>query len=156
MSATITVNGREYPLSAEELELTLLEYLRERLELTGTKYGCGVGACGSCTVLIDGAARKSCVLKVSKAAGREVTTIEGMQGSDGSLHPIQQAFVDAGAIQCGYCTPGMVMAAASLLRRKPSPSRQEIRKALSGNLCRCTGYQQIVDAIELAAEWMNG
>jgi carbon-monoxide dehydrogenase small subunit len=156
MSDSITVNGREYLLGEEELELTLLEYLRERLELTGTKYGCGVGACGSCTVLIDGAARKSCVLPVRKAAGREVTTIEGLRQPDGTLHPVQQAFIDAGAIQCGYCTPGMVLAAVSLLRRKPSPSRDEIRKALSGNLCRCTGYQQIVDAVERVDGWMGG
>jgi carbon-monoxide dehydrogenase small subunit len=155
MSDSITVNGKEHPLEQGELELSLLDYIRERLELTGTKYGCGTGACGSCTVLIDGAARKACVLTVAKAAGREVTTIEALQESDGSLHPLQQAFIDAGAIQCGYCTPGMVMVSLSLLKKKPSPSREDIRKALAGNICRCTGYQQIVDAVEIAAQRMR-
>ena len=155
MSESITVNGTSYQLDEEELELSLLEYIRGRRELTGTKYGCGIGSCGSCTVLIDGAARKACVMKVRKAAGREVTTIEGLRGGGETLHPVQQAFIDAGAVQCGYCTPGMVMAAVSLLQRKPDPKREEIRKALSGNLCRCTGYQQIVDAVELAASRMR-
>ncbi len=155
MSDSITVNGTTYSLEEEELELTLLEYIRGRRELTGTKYGCGIGICGSCTVLIDGTARKACVMKVRKAAGREVTTIEGLQGEAETLHPVQQAFIDTGAVQCGYCTPGMVLAAVSLLQRKPAPKREEIRKALSGNLCRCTGYQQIVDAVQLAAGRMR-
>lgn len=152
---TITVNSVTHTLEDFELEMSLLDYLRERLELTGTKNGCGTGACGACTVLVDGTARKSCILKVSKVVGRHITTIEGLEGSDGSLHPVQQSFIDVGAIQCGFCTPGMVLNAVSLLTKNPNPSREEIRKGMSGNLCRCTGYQQIVDAVETASEKMS-
>ena len=152
----IIVNGLLRPLTEEDLDLTLLDFLRERLDLTGTKNGCGIGACGACTVLVDGKAKRSCITRVSDVLGSEITTIEGMEGPDGGLHPIQQAFLDAGAIQCGFCTPGMVLAAASLLNRGPRPTREEIRKGMQANLCRCTGYQQIIDAVELAARRMAG
>lgn len=151
----IYVNKKEYRLNPSDLELSLLDYLRERLHLTGTKNGCGTGVCGACTVLVDGVARRSCITKVAKVAGKEITTIEGLENPDGSLHPVQQSFVDAGAIQCGFCTPGMVLGAISLLNKNPHPSREEIRKGMNTNLCRCTGYQQIVDAVEMAAEKMS-
>jgi len=147
----ITVNSRECSLEAFELDMSLLDYLRERLELTGTKNGCGTGACGACTVLIDGVARRSCITKIAKVVGSHITTIEGLEGPDGSLHPVQQAFIDAGAVQCGFCTPGMVLSAVSLLKKNSNPSREEIRRGINGNLCRCTGYQQIVDAVESAS-----
>ncbi len=143
------MNGRDYLFEDSLLEKKLIDYLREELELTGTKNGCGTGACGACTVLIDGTAKKSCVVPLKKAAGKSVLTIEGVAGSDGSLHPLQQAFIDAGAIQCGFCTPGMIMKILGLLNKNAEPGREEIRKALLGNLCRCTGYQQIIDAVEL-------
>ncbi len=155
VAGALTVNGLRREVRAEDADLSLLEYLREVLGLTGTKNGCGVGACGSCTVAVNGQGRRSCRTRVSEVLGKDVVTIEGLEGPDGSLHPVQQAFVDAGAIQCGFCTPGMVMSAYALLLRDPSPDRQAIRTALSGNLCRCTGYQQIVDAVELAAERMR-
>lgn len=155
-AGTLTVNGVRREVRPEEAELTLLEYLREVLGLTGTKNGCAVGACGSCTVVVNGQGRRSCKTRVSEVLGKDVVTIEGLEKPDGSLHPIQQSFIDAGAIQCGFCTPGMVMSAYALLLRDPSPDRTAIRTALSGNLCRCTGYQQIVDAVELAAARMRG
>jgi len=130
-------------------------WLREDLMLTGTKIGCDIGVCGSCTVLVDGEPRRSCKLMLSDVEGRNILTIEGLATADGTLHPIQQAFIDAGAIQCGFCTPGMVLSAYALLIRVPSPSREQIRQAIKGNLCRCTGYQQIVDAVELAANRMQ-
>ena len=151
----IIVNRRTYQLSENLLTLSLLEYLREELGLTGTKNGCGEGACGACTVLLNGKAVRSCRTPLARAAGKEVVTIEGLPGDGGSLHPLQQAFVDAGAVQCGFCTPGMIMQALDLLNRNPSPSREEIRKAMRGNLCRCTGYQTIVDAVQLAAARMG-
>lgn len=149
---SININGTNFDVKDEELEMTLLEYLRERRFLTGTKNGCEKGLCGSCTVAIDDKALRACKTPVKKAVGTKVVTIEGMEGKDGSLHPLQKAFMDAGAIQCGFCTPGMVMSSYALLVRDPEPSRDAIRKALRGNLCRCTGYQQIVDAVELAAK----
>lgn len=151
----LTVNGVRRTPSADETGLSLLEYLRERLLLTGTKNGCGAGACGACTVVVDGQARRACRTKVADVIGKSVTTIEGLEGPDGTLHPIQQAFIDSGAVQCGFCTPGMIMSAYALLQRESSPDRAAIRAALSGNLCRCTGYQQIVDAVELAAARMR-
>jgi len=152
---SMTINGSVYEISDDELGLSLLDYLRERLFLTGTKNGCGKGQCGSCTVVLDDRAVRSCTTPVSKAIGAAVVTIEGMEGQGGELHPIQKAFVDCGAIQCGFCTPGMVMSAYALILREPEPSRESIRKALRGNLCRCTGYQQIIDAVELAAKVMR-
>jgi carbon-monoxide dehydrogenase small subunit len=145
------VNGIERAFAAADEALTLLEWLRERLDLTGAKNGCGIGRCGACTVLVDDKPTLACRTKVAEVAGKAVTTIEGMASADGTLHPLQQAFVDHGAIQCGYCTPGMVLRAEGLLRKNPKPTRDEIRKAISPNLCRCTGYQQIIDAIEDAA-----
>lgn len=130
-------------------------WLREGLLLTGTKIGCAIGVCGSCTVLVDGVARRSCKVLLKDVEGADILTIEGLAQPDGILHPIQQAFLDAGAIQCGFCTPGMVISAYALLAKIPRPTRAEIRQALKGNLCRCTGYQQIVDAVLLAAERMR-
>ncbi len=148
----ITVNKTPYDLPDDLMPKKLSEWLREDLGLTGTKIGCDIGVCGSCTVLVDNKAMRSCKLKLSDAANKSVTTIEGVAGEDGSLHPIQQAFIDAGAIQCGFCTPGMVLSALALLLQNPNPTRSEVRQAIKANLCRCTGYQQIVDAVMLAAE----
>ena len=129
---------------------TLLEVLREDLALTGTKHGCELGECGTCTVLIDGQAVLSCLVLPVEAEGRRITTIEGL--ADGArLHPLQQAFAELGAAQCGYCTPGILLTASALLGERPSPTRQEVKEALAGNLCRCTGYTKILDAVELAA-----
>ena len=148
----ISVNGSERLVSGKMEEGSLLNYLREELNLKGTKNGCGIGACGACTVLVDGRPKKACVTPVKKVAGAAVVTIEGVGGPDGALHPVQQAFIEAGAIQCGFCTPGMVLRTIALLNENPNPDREAIRAALKGNLCRCTGYQQIIDAVELAAE----
>lgn len=142
----LKVNGLPYKMEIEPRR-TLLELIREDLELTGTKEGCSLGECGTCTVLLDGKPVKSCITLAVQANGRQVTTIEGMENPDGSLHPIQQAFIDHGAIQCGFCTPGMVLAAKALLDDNPQPTELEIREAIAGNLCRCTGYQKIVEAI---------
>jgi len=147
----ITVNGIDYPISEELRAKKLSEWLREDLMLTGTKVGCDIGVCGSCTVLVNDEARRSCKLKLKDVDNSKILTIEGVRAQDGGLHPLQQAFIDAGAIQCGFCTPGMVLSALALLIKNHHPSREEIRQALKGNLCRCTGYQQIVDAVELAA-----
>ncbi|MDA8424726.1 MAG: (2Fe-2S)-binding protein [Treponema sp.] len=150
----IMVNGIRRELTGAQAEGSLLEYLREELDLTGAKNGCGVGACGACTVLVDGQARRACITKMSSALGKEIVTIEGLEGPGGELHPLQQAFIESGAIQCGFCTPGMIMSSLALLGKEKRPSRERIRQAISGNLCRCTGYQQIVDAVELAARRM--
>jgi carbon-monoxide dehydrogenase small subunit len=125
---------------------TLLEVLREDLELTGTKYGCGEGECGACSVLLDGRVVNSCLILAQECDGSEVLTIEGLR-SNGQLHPIQKAFVEYGAVQCGFCTPGMIMATYALLEANPSPSEEDIKRALEGNLCRCTGYRKIIDAV---------
>jgi aerobic-type carbon monoxide dehydrogenase small subunit (CoxS/CutS family) len=134
---------------------TLLEVLREDLALTGTKHGCELGECGTCTVLVDGRSILSCLFLGLDAEGREVTTIEGM-AEGGQLHPLQDTFADLGAAQCGYCSPGFLLAAKELVDKKPKPSREEIKEALSGNLCRCTGYIKIYEAVELAAARMRG
>jgi len=147
------LNGK--PVRCEvPAEETLVDTIRNRFRLTGTKKGCGTGDCGSCTVLLDGAAVRSCTLLTGMVEGRSITTIEGV-GTMDHLHPVQQAFVDVNAIQCGYCIPGMVLTAIALLRENPDPTEEEIRVAISGNLCRCTGYQKIVEAIQLAAERMG-
>lgn len=145
-SIRLTINGFPYEMEVEPRR-TLLELLRDDLDLTGTKEGCGMGECGACTVLLDGRPVKSCILLAVQVNGREITTIEGLEKSDGTLHPVQQAFIDHGAIQCGFCTPGMVLTAKALLDENPRPTELDVRRAISGNLCRCTGYQKIVEAI---------
>jgi len=145
----LNVNGERAELLLP-VHKTLLEVLREDMQLTGTKHGCELGECGTCTVLVDGRPELSCLLLPIQLEGRAITTIEGMaNGSE--LHPLQQAFAELGAAQCGYCTPGILLAAKSLLDSDASPTRDEIREALAGNLCRCTGYSKILDAVELAA-----
>jgi len=129
---------------------TLLEVLREDLGLTGTKHGCELGECGTCTVLVDGEPVLSCLVLPVEVEGRRITTVEGM-AQGGRLHPLQQAFAELGAAQCGYCTPGILLTATALLAERPSPTRQEVKEALAGNLCRCTGYEKILDAVRLAA-----
>ena len=146
------LNGKEVSVDVEPGDL-LAHVLRDRLGFIGTKISCGEGECGACTVLVDGRSVTSCIYPALKAQGREVTTIEGL-GRRGELHPIQQAFVDRTAPQCGYCIPGMIMSAKALLDQDPHPMREEIEEGISGNLCRCTGYYQIMEAIELAAERM--
>jgi carbon-monoxide dehydrogenase small subunit len=149
-----TVNGKRVERDIEA-DLRLLDFLRDTLELTGTKEGCGEGECGACTVLLDGEAVNSCLVLAVQADGCEIVTIEGLShGKD--LHPIQQAYVDSGAVQCGFCTPGFIMATYALLRENPSPSEEDIFSALEGNLCRCTGYGKIVEAVKLAAARMRG
>jgi len=133
---------------------TLLEVLREDLGLTGTKHGCELGECGACAVLVDGEPLLSCLVLAVESGGRRVTTVEGL-AADGRLHPLQESFADLGAAQCGYCTPGILMTAKALLDREPHPTRERIREALSGNLCRCTGYAQIIDAVAAAAAHAN-
>ena len=145
----ITVNGAEHRAEVEPREL-LVYFLRERLGLTGTTVGCDTSQCGACTVLVDGESVKSCTVLAVQVDGREVTTIEGL-AQNGSLHPVQEAFHMQHGLQCGFCTPGMVMATVSLLAETPSPSEEQIRHALEGNLCRCTGYQNIVKAVQAAA-----
>ena len=146
---SLAVNGVQHELDLEPREL-LVYVLRDRLGLTGTNVGCDTSSCGACTVLLNGESVKSCTLLGVQADGMELTTIEGLS-SNGDLHPLQQAFHEQHGLQCGYCTPGMVMAAASLLAQNPEPSESEIRHALEGNLCRCTGYQNIVAAVRAAA-----
>lgn len=148
----IRINNREFEVKAQDEAKPLMQFLREDLGLTGTKNGCNIGACGVCTVLVNSVAVRACKKLVKDVLGSEVLTIEGMAKPDGSLHPLQQAFIDAGAIQCGFCTPGMVLVAHAFLLKNPQPTREQIRKAIMGNLCRCTGYQQIVDAIEMASK----
>jgi len=141
----VTINGVEYELGVKP-NLTLLDLLRYELGLTGTKKGCETGECGACTVILDGKPVTSCLVLAVQAKGKKILTIEGLE-KDGNLHPIQQAFVDKGAIQCGFCTSGMILSAKHLFEQNSSPSEAEIRKSISGNLCRCTGYQKIVQAI---------
>jgi carbon-monoxide dehydrogenase small subunit len=151
--AELTVNGETHRLNVSP-HRTLLEALREDLDLTGTKHGCELGECGACTVLVDGEPALSCLMLALDAEGREITTVEGLaRGVE--LHPLQAAFAELTAAQCGYCTPGMLLSAKALLDRNPTPTRQEIRSALSGNLCRCTGYVKILDAVALAAQRME-
>ncbi len=151
----IWVNGSAYELDPQFGDKKLSTWLREDLGLTGTKIGCEIGVCGSCTVLVDNKALRSCKLHLKDVADKHILTIEGLTSKDGTLHPVQQAFVDAGAIQCGFCTPGMVLSAYAFLLENPDPSRDEARAAIKGNICRCTGYQQIIDAILLAARIMR-
>ena len=145
----LTVNGEETEVAFEPYK-TLLEILREELQLTGTKHGCELGECGACTVLVDGEPQLSCLTLGVACEGRSIQTVEGL-ASGARLHPLQAAFADCGASQCGYCTSGMLLTATALLTHNPEPTRDQIREALSGNICRCTGYQQIFDAVEAAA-----
>lgn len=150
----LTINGQSYDVSTAPNE-TLLDFLRYRLGLVGTKNGCDSGACGACTVLVDGKAVNSCLVLAAEVNGASITTIEGIS-RDGELHPLQQAFIDNGVVQCGFCVPGMIMAAKSLLDEEPRPSEEDIRSAIAGNLCRCTGYLSIIRAIAAAAEALRG
>jgi len=135
----------------------VVDLIREDLGLTGTKEGCGAGECGACTILVDGESRLSCLMLAAQRQGRSITTIEGLaRAEDGSLHPVQETFIERGAIQCGFCTPGMVLAISDLLDRDPAPDREKIRQGISGNLCRCTGYQKIVDAVEAVISETRG
>jgi aerobic-type carbon monoxide dehydrogenase small subunit (CoxS/CutS family) len=145
-----TVNGKERTVDTQP-DRPLLEVLREDLHLTGTKYGCGEGQCRACTVLVDGRPVVSCVTPVRSAAGKKIVTIEGL-ASDGTLHRVQQAFLDEGAMQCGYCTPGMVLRTVSLLQANPKPTQAQVIEALDGNICRCCGYPRILAAVQRAAE----
>lgn len=149
----ITVNGEELELDVNP-GLTLLEFLREELNLSGVKKGCGEGECGACTVIMNGKAIDSCLTPVMKAMNADIQTIEGLSGGE-VLHPIQQSFIDKGAVQCGFCTPGMIMSAKALIDENPDPSKDEVKEALSGNLCRCTGYVKIEEAVLAAAEMMR-
>jgi aerobic-type carbon monoxide dehydrogenase small subunit (CoxS/CutS family) len=146
---TLRVNGRRHQVNAPAQQ-TLLSVLRNDLGLTGTKYGCGEGVCGACTVLVDGAATPSCMTPASRVAGREITTIEGLAKGP-KLHPVQEAFLEKSAFQCGFCTPGMIMGAAALLREKPKPSAAEVKQALENHVCRCGTYPRIVEAVRWAA-----
>jgi carbon-monoxide dehydrogenase small subunit len=151
----LTVNGAQHALDIEE-RTTLLDALRDHLALKGAHAGCEHGVCGACTVLLDGVAVRSCLMFAVQAEGSDVTTIEGVTLGPGELSPIQDAFCETHGMQCGYCTPGMILTAHALLAGNPNPSREEIVEAISGNICRCTGYAQIVEAIALAAERMRG
>lgn len=153
-SISFTLNSKSVNIEVDAKEI-LVDTLRERLGLTGTKKSCGTGDCGACTVLLNGRAVRSCTLLTAMVDGKEVLTIEGL-GNEENVHPIQQAFVDEGAIQCGYCTPGMILATKALLDRTPNPTTEEIKEALSGNLCRCTGYEKIIRAVETSARKLDG
>jgi len=149
-----SVNGEAVSVRARP-DWNLLRVLREELGLTGAKEGCGAGECGACTVLVDGAAVNACLFPALEAEGRNVVTIEGLVAPGGQLHPIQQAFVDHGAVQCGFCTPGMVLSAKALLDQSPDPDEGAIKTALAGNICRCTGYTQIIEAVQAAAKTLR-
>jgi len=146
----LTVNGKPYTVDTDP-QTSLLSVLREQLDLTGSKYGCGEGQCGACTVLLDGKAQRSCITRVGAVSQKQITTIEGLANGE-HLHPVQQAFLEAGAMQCGYCTSGMIMSAVALLQRNPSPSEGEIVNFMDGNVCRCGTYPRIVSAIQKAAK----
>jgi aerobic carbon-monoxide dehydrogenase small subunit len=154
MLIQFTCNGEQRAVEAPE-DMRAIDLLRDLLGLTGTKEGCGKGECGACTILLDGEPVNSCLLFAPKLRGRRVETIEGLEGEGGKLHPVQEAFLEEGAVQCGFCTPGMVLSATALLRRNPEPKVAEIELALSGNFCRCTGYAKIVKAVQSASEAMK-
>ena len=154
MPTHLQVNGQSYSLRSDP-DTPLLYALREELGLTGSKYGCGEGQCGACTVLVDGTPRRSCLLPVGEAAGKSITTIEGLE-KEGALHPVQEAFLDAGAFQCAYCTSGMIMSSVALLQKNPTPSAAEIAQSLQGNMCRCGTHPRIVVAVQQAAKAMRG
>lgn len=150
----LDINGRIYEVPVEPRDL-LVDVIRKKVGLTGTKKGCGQGDCGACTVIIDGKAVLSCLTLAITCQGKKITTIEGLVAEDGRLHPIQQSFVDHGAVQCGFCTPGMILSSKALLDSNPNPGKEKIKRAIAGNLCRCTGYKKIVEAIEAASETMS-
>jgi len=150
MTVTLTINDRSVTRTTQARR-TLADFLREDLGLTGTHLGCEHGVCGACTVVVDGRPARSCLMLVGQADGSEVTTVEGLADAEGRLHPVQQGFHDGHSFQCGFCTPGFVMTAYALLQENPAPTREEIRKAIAENLCRCTGYQSIVNGVEIAA-----
>jgi len=156
MRVTATVNGVQHEADDVWPGESLLFVLRERMGLPGSKNACEQGECGSCTVYLDGVPVCACLVAAGQAHGRDIVTVEGLAGSDGSLHPVQQAFIDAGAVQCGFCTPGLLVAAHDLLARDPDPADADVREALAGNLCRCTGYEKILDAVRLAASRRRG
>ncbi|MHB1405097.1 MAG: (2Fe-2S)-binding protein [Desulfitobacteriaceae bacterium] len=147
----LDINNRVYEVAVDARDL-LIDVVRKKVGLTGTKKGCGEGDCGACTVLIDGKPELSCIKLAIACQGKKITTIEGLVQEDGALHPIQQSFVDHGAVQCGFCTPGMIMSSKALLDRNPHPTQYDIKHELSGNICRCTGYKKILEAVEAAAE----
>ncbi len=149
MKIAFRLNGKIQEIDAPA-DRRVVDILREDLLLTGTKESCGTGDCGACTILVDGETRLSCLMLAAQLEGRDIITIEGLSKDD-SLHPVQSAFIEHGAVQCGFCSPGMILASIDLLNRNPNPAREEIRDALAGNLCRCTGYQKIVDSVEVAA-----
>ena len=149
----LEVNGTTHQVDADGARL-LLDVLRESLGLTGTKYGCGEGQCGACTVLVDGSPRRSCMLRAAEVSGKRITTIEGLAGRDG-LHPLQEAFVELGALQCGFCTAGMILTAAGILAEEPAASASEIRRRLDGNICRCGTHPRVIEAVRLAASRMQ-
>lgn len=151
---TVTVNGTEYKKEVEP-RMLLSDFLRHELGLTGTHVGCEHGVCGACTILLDGESARSCLTFAVQTDGREITTVEGLAKDKDNLHPLQQSFWEAHGLQCGYCTPGILMSMIPFLKQNPNPTEDEIRHALSGNLCRCTGYQHIVDAVKLASEKMR-
>ena len=150
----LTVNGTLYKLSVQPWE-TLLEVIRDNLGLTGTKEGCGLGECGACTVIMDGKTVNSCLVLAAEADGKQINTIEGLANGD-KLHPVQEAFIEQGGLQCGFCTPGMIMSAKALLDENPSPDEEEIRKGIAGNFCRCTGYTKIIESVKAAARNIQG
>lgn len=150
LDVKLTVNGVKHKLKVGSQE-RLLDTIRKQLKLTGTKEGCSVGECGACTVIVDDQAVNSCMVLTAQVDGSEIITVEGLESKSG-LHPLQKAFIEKQAVQCGFCTPGMLMSALALLKSNPEPSTEEIKTAMEGNLCRCTGYQQIIEAVEMAAE----
>ena len=150
----IKVNNKDYKLFVASNK-RLLDVLRDDLGLTGVKEGCAIGECGACTVIMNGKNVCSCMILAGQAEGSEIITIEGLEGPKGELHPLQEAFIETGAVQCGFCTPGMILSSLVLLKNNPSPTEEEIKEAISGNFCRCTGYKQIIEAVQLAAEKMR-
>ncbi|MDD3654339.1 MAG: (2Fe-2S)-binding protein [Desulfotomaculaceae bacterium] len=150
----LEINGRAYEIPINPRDL-LVDVIRKKVGLTGTKKGCGQGDCGACTVLIDGEPVLSCITLAIACQGKKITTIEGLAAADGKLHPIQQSFVDHGAVQCGFCTPGMILTSKALLDKNPKPSEDEIKRGIAGNICRCTGYKKIVEAVSAASETMS-
>lgn len=154
MKIRFTLNGKKTEIDSAP-DRRAVDVLREDLGMTGTKEGCGAGECGACTILVGDETRLSCLMLAAQLEGLDITTVEGLV-EEGNLHPLQQAFIEHGAVQCGFCTPGMLLSGVALLKKNPNPSREEIREGLSGNLCRCTGYQKIVDAVQAAAGILSG